>query len=41
MTAKGSPIRGLEPTINEFTLETYALNTENERLTQLLLSKNN
>lgn len=29
MSIKGSPIRGLEPNIKEFTLENYALNTEN------------
>ena len=40
MSIKGSPIRGLEPNIKEFTLENYALNTENQRLTQLLISKN-
>ena len=41
MSARGSPIRGLEPNVKEFTLESYALNTENERLTQLLIAKNN
>lgn len=41
MSIKGSPIRGLEPSVKEFTIENYALNTENDRLTQLLISKNN
>lgn len=41
MSGRGSPIRGLEPNVKEFTLESYALNAENERLTQLLISKNN
>ena len=41
MSNRGSPIRGLEPNIKEFSLESYALNTENERLTQLLIAKNN
>ena len=29
MSSTGSPIRGLEPNVKEFTLESYALNTEN------------
>lgn len=41
MSIKGSPIRGLEPNVKEFTIENYALNTQNDRLTQLLISKNN
>ena len=40
MTNRGSPIRGLEPSIKEFTIQNYSLNSENERLTQTVLTKN-
>ena len=40
MTSRGSPIRGLEPAIKEFTIQNYSLNSENERLTQTVLTKN-
>lgn len=40
MSGRASPIRGLEPNVRQFTLESYALNAENERLTQNLISKN-
>jgi hypothetical protein len=41
MSGRGSPIRGLEANVREFTLESYSLSAENERLTQLLIAKNN